>query len=472
MKLSSCASIAYLLVIMNIPAEVLSDHWDWSKLDVNRIVLPELCGVAISEYQVSGAYHCKKSNWSSWEDKGTHNGYTTIHGNQKSGVACDFWNNYKQDVQLIKELGCNAFRFSVEWSIIEPHQGEFSQEAIDHYHDLCDELIKNDITPMITLHHFTHPQWFESKGAFEKEQNIRYFERFCVRMFEELHDKVKLWCTINEPGPYVFQGYIHGVFPPGSKNVCLAAQVLKNMLIAHTRVYKKLKSLPGGNQAEIGIVHQYLTFEAHSWNLLEMIPCPFMNYIFNGVIMHFLATGELFPYIPYLRSAIEDAPACYDFIGLNFYSRVVIESNILGSLWHMNFNQDSFGKPSCLQGEVMTDMQYPVYPEGLYQAIKAVAKLGKPIYITENGVPDAHDDRRSLFIKRYLYALSRALREGYDIRGYFYWSLMDNFEWDEGYHKNFGLYEVDFVTQKRILKPGAQCYQRAIAKSPRIKKGG
>lgn len=424
----------------------------------------------MSEYQNSGAGYCPDSNWAAWEKKGMNNGHPTIYGNQKSGIACNFWKNYKQDVQLIKQLGCNAFRFSVEWSIIEPREGEFNQDAIDHYRDVCDELIKNSITPMITLHHFTHPQWFEAKGAFEQEKNIAYFVRFCARMFEELHDKVQLWCTINEPGPYVFQGYIHAAFPPGKSNMYLAAQVLKNMLIAHTRVYKKLKSLPGGVYAQIGLVHQYLTFEAHSWNLLEMVPCPFMNYIFNDVILHFLKTGELFPNVPYLRTIISDAPACNDFIGLNFYSRVVLESSILDSLWNMNFTQDSFGKPSCRQGEVMTDMQYPVYPEGLYDAIKAVAQLGKPIYITENGVPDWCDDRRALFIKRYLYALSQAIKEGCDVRGYFYWSLMDNFEWDEGYTKKFGLYEVDFATQTRKLRHGAECYRDAILNSKRVDK--
>lgn len=471
MKLSFYVRIFVVYAALGGHAVTQGKHWDWSKLNVNDIVLPKLCGVAMSEYQNSGAGHCPDSNWAAWEKKGTHNGYNTIHDNQKSGFACNFWNNYKNDVQLVKELGCNAFRLSVEWSIIEPREGEFNQDAIDHYRDLCDELIRNGITPMITLHHFTHPQWFEAKGAFEQEKNIPYFERFCVRMFEALRDKVQLWCTINEPGPYVFQGYINAAFPPGKKDMYLAGQVLKNMLIAHTRVYKKLKSLPGGADAEIGIVHQYLPFEAHSsWNLLEGATCLFMNHVFNDVIMHFLKTGVLSSTSLSLSIKIPDAPKCNDFIGLNFYSRVVIKSNVLGSLWDMNFNQDTFGKPSCFQGEVMTDMQYPMYPEGLYNAIKAVAKLGKPIYITENGVPDGRDDRRALFIERYLYAMSRAIKEGCDVRGYFYWSLMDNFEWDEGYAKKFGLYEVDFATQKRTLRPGAECYKRAISTSPRIEK--
>lgn len=468
MKLSFFTRIFLIYVAVGMQIITATVRWNWSTINVNDIVLPKLCGVAMSEYQNSGATHCPDSNWAVWEKKGTNNGHCTIHGDQKSGIACDFWNNYKSDVQLVKELGCNAFRLSVEWSKIEPREGEFNQAAIDHYRDLCDELIKNGITPMITLHHFTHPQWFEAKGAFEKEKNISYFVRFCARMFEALQDKVQLWCTINEPGPYVFQGYLHAAFPPGKLlNFNLAVQVLKNMLIAHVHVYKKLKSLPGGQKAQIGLVHQYLPFEAHSWNPIEMVVGRVMSYIFNDVIMHFLKTGELFPLTPYLRATIPGAQDCNDFIGLNFYSRVVFESNILGSLWNMKFDEETF-KPSCFQGEVMTDMQYPVCPEAFYEAIKAVAKLGKPIYITENGVPDSNDDRRPLFIKRYLYAMSRAMKEGCDVRGYFYWSLMDNFEWDEGYTKKFGLYEVDFATQKRILRPGAECYKRAICTSARV----
>jgi len=444
-------------------------HWDWSHINTDDIVLPALCGVSVSEYQVSGADICKGSNWAAWENKKTHNGHSTIARNQTSGIACDFWHNYKQDIQLIKELGCNAFRLSVEWSIIEPQEGQFNQEAINHYKELCAELVANDITPMITLHHFTHPQWFEEKGAFEHTENIRYFVRFCSHIFTQLHDKVTFWCTINEIGPYIFQGYIHGAFPPGKHSLYTAAKVMKNMLIAHVEVYNNLKVLPGGDEAQIGIVHQYLPFESHSYtSLLEHIPSKFMNYIFNDAILHFLKTGELFPHVPLLRTTIVDAPTSYDFMGLNFYSRVVLKSNIFDKLISSNFNTTDIVAPSCFDGEVMTDMEYPIYPEGLYIAITEMAKLGKPIYVTENGVPDGNDDRRPMYIKRYLYALSRALREGYDVRGYFYWSLMDNFEWDRGYDKQFGLYAVDFTTQKRTLRPGAQYYQRAIQQSKRV----
>ncbi|HRN78199.1 MAG TPA: family 1 glycosylhydrolase [Candidatus Dependentiae bacterium] len=461
-------SIVLAFLFISFPL-VATLHWDWSHININDIVLPPLCGVSMSEYQNSGAINCPDSNWAHWEAQGTINGYPTIDGNQTSGIACDFWNNYKNDIQLIKELGCNALRLSVEWSIIEPQKGKFNQAAMDHYKDVCNELIANGITPMITLHHFTHPQWFEERGGFEREENIRYFVRFCERIFMHLQDQVKLWCTINEIGPYAFQGYIHGAFPPGKHNIYTAATVMKHMLIAHVDVYNTLKALPGGKDTQIGIVHQYLSFESHSYiSVLEHIPSLFMNYVFNDAIVHFLKTGELFPRIPLLRRTIVDAPDAYDFIGLNFYSRVVLKSNIFDKLINCDFSTKDIVAPACLDGEIMTDMEYPIYPEGLYIALKEMAQLGKPIYVTENGVPDGNDDRRPLYIKRYLYALSQAIKEGVDVRGYFYWSLMDNFEWDRGYNKKFGLYEADFTTQKRSLRPGAQCYQRAIQTSSRV----
>ena len=175
--------------------------------------------------------------------------------------------------------------------------------------------------------------------------------------------------------------------------------------------------------------------------------------------------ASLFPCIPGLRLTIPDGHDSYDFIGLNFYSRVVIESRLTDCVLSSGKREAVF--PHCRQGELMTDMEYGVCPEGLYAAIKDMSQFGKPIYITENGVADKHDDIRALWIKRYLYAVSKALADGYDVRGYYYWSLMDNFEWDRGYVQRFGLYEVDLITQKGTLRHSAQCYANIIEKNCR-----
>jgi|SRR5579863_266466 len=494
------------LLLARVPA------WDWRAVDLNTIQLPPIKGAAVSEYQVSGSKHCRYSNWAHWEAQKVHNGKPTIQNEDWSGDACDFWNTCHQDIALIKELGCNSFRFSVEWSAIEPQEGQFCKEALDHYLDFCVALRAEGIEPMITLHHFTHPQWFEEKGGFASEANIPYFVRFCEQVFKHLSAHVTLWCTINEVGPFVFQGYIQGVFPPGKSGAngfWTGLRVMRTMIQAHCAVYNALKALPGGDKAQIGLVHQYLTVEPNTtsyvrpalqalgayataamlWsavlkmksehaplrfngnyalcaaalgalNPAERIPAWFMTYLFNDAMLHFFKTGELFPWIPSLRLSIPNGHQCCDFIGLNFYSRVVIESRLTDYMATGGKGEPAF--PHCRQGELMTDMEYGVCPEGLYEAIKDMSRFGKPIYITENGVGDKHDDIRGLWIKRYLYAVSKAIQDGYDVRGYYYWSLMDNFEWDRGYAQRFGLYEVDFTTKERTLRHSAQLYRDII----------
>lgn len=504
-------------------------QWDWSTINVNNIVLPNICGTAIAEYQYSGEVGCPHSNWAHWEAKEFHNGRRTIANGDRSGIACNGRNLWRDDIKLIQDLGCNSFRFSVEWSNIEPQEGEFNQEALNYYIERCEALLKVGIEPMITLLHFTTPQWFEELGGFEKEENIHYFVRFCEYVFAALSDKVKLWCTINEIGATAFEGYIHGTHPPGYRMALLRwAKYVRSMCSAHCQVYKALKAMPNGKDAQIGLVHAYLTFEPHSYSseliprvllpgvaaygifeglrsllsfdkdlsahrksrmlgagvtlgalcglltfqrtALEGIPSRFMTYMFNGAMLNFLKTGTLFSPMPGLRMTISDAPECYDFIGINCYSRVVLKSRIADKL----VSGGDMVVPAGRDGEIMTDMQFAICPEALYGAIVEISQLrdtGVPIYITENGIADSDDDRRALWIKRYLYAVSKAIRDGYDVRGYYYWSLMDNFEWNEGlYEKRFGLYAVDFESQERTrtLRKSSELYRDALLTAERV----
>jgi len=424
--------------------------WDWSQIDTSDLHFPStfLWGVASSEYQNSGSYHCPNCNWAHWEKNKP----------VKAGKACDSWNRSEIDIQLTQELGVNATRFSVEWSNIEPEEGVFDEDALQHYETIVDEYISRGITPMITLHHFTDPLWFSKKGGFEKEKNIRYFVRFCTKVFERLGHKVHLWCTINEPNIYMFMGYILGHFPPERHNPHLALKVMKHLLKAHVVTYTKLKKMPHGNEAQIGLVHQYLVFEPYtSWNLIERFPGLFFNKMVHNSIIEFLKTGKyrvsLIPGILSVSYTVPKQKKRMDFIGLNYYSRPVIKNQ-----WSITYPVI----PSCYPGEIMTDMPFAIYAEGLYNAIKDTASLNIPMYITENGIADKIDDRRELFIKQYLYAVSKAIQEGYDVRGYFYWSLLDNFEWNMGYEQKFGLYEVNLDTLERTLRKGANYYHNVI----------
>jgi len=462
--------VVSLLLVASSPISLLHTDpppWNWSSVETETIDVPDnfLWGIAWSEYQNSGAGHCSKSNWALWEQTSAKDGLPHIVDNQQSGYACDHWNRYQTDVELMKDLGVNAARFSIEWSNIEPEEGVFDEAAFAHYEDLLDQLSAAGITPMITLHHFTDPLWFTHKGGFEKEENVHYFVRFSQKVFERLGSKVNLWCTINEPTIYMFMGYVLGKFPPGKTNPVLAMRVMKHLLQAHTQTYAALKAMPYGDTAQIGIVHQYLVFEPYrSWNVLERLPGIYFNYILNTAVLGFFKTGTFtaVPLVPDLYSLTYHAPKdqkLMDFIGLNYYSRVLIKS------------QFSLSDPmisSHYPDETMTDMPWAIYPDGLYKAIKEVASLGVPLYITENGIADGKDDRRELFLRRYLYSLSQAIKDGFDVRGYFYWSLMDNFEWDQGYGKDFGLYAVDRDTQERTLRESSKYYQKIIQHTKNI----
>jgi beta-glucosidase len=511
--------LSFLVLPFSIALQAVVPQWHWDSINVYDLELPDFStgfrwGVALSEYQNSGASRFPDSNWAHWErQKLRTDGEPTIKTREDSGYACDFWQNYPEDITLITELGCNSLRISVEWAAIEPVEGQFNQEALDHYKDLIKQCNDAGIDVMVTLYHWTHPWWFEEKGAFENEENIKYFVRYCTKVFEELHNQVTLWCTINEIGSVIIQAYLRGVFPPGRKNPWLAMKVTRCMMLAHYKTYKALKKLPGGHEAQIGLVHAYVPMEPHDlgydcpralpeapttplhpvdagWSLLTGLPrlmwaqmnvierggSAYMNFFFNTQMLKFLRTGSMFDLIPGMCLDLSEDPDCVDFIGLNFYARVVLESNFYRGTKRalkrlvqraLGYEMDpalELAFPSCRKGEIMSDMQYPVCPESLYSAIQEFSTLGKPIYITENGAPDGKDDRREMWIRRYLYALSKAISDGYDVRGYYYWSLMDNFEWDEGYAKKFGLYEVNFKTQERTLRKGAYAYKEIVEK--------
>lgn len=429
-------------------------RWDWTKVNYNNIRFPKnfLFGFGTSEYQISGADNCPDSNWAHYEKQKKKNGKDCLEF--KSGKACDHWNVYKKDIALLKQFKINSYRFSIEWSNIEPQEGVFDRAAIKHYHDLFDLLKANNITPFVTLHHFTHPQWFENLGGFEREKNIQYFVRFCKVVFNEYKNKAKYWVTFNEPGVYVFQGYMRGVYPPGKTNTQLAGKVTRNILRAHVNTYNVLRAMePSKEKAQIGIVHNITQFEPFNQNnKLEKTITYYLNHTFFEAVLDFFKTDKYKFKVPIFFANVKyeykDAKSTLDFFGLNYYSHVLVS-------WKSK-------KPQYRDGEIATDMPYGIYAEGMYRAINQASKIGVPIYITENGIADAKDNRRELFLKQYLYAVSQAIKDGYDVRGYFYWSLLDNFEWDMGYDLKFGLFEVDLKTRERKLRKSGLYYKQVL----------
>jgi len=361
----------------------------------------------------------------------------------------------------MKELSLNAYRFSVEWSKIEPKQGEFDEAALDHYEQVVDELLAQGIEPMVTLHHFTNPVWFEEQGAFLQENSPEIFTRFAEHVVRRLGSKVQLWCTINEPSSYALAGYFMSIFPPAEKNLQKAATVLKNMLRAHTAAYACIKKIDP--QAQVGLVVVMIIYEPpNRWNLLDVVFNRLLKKNMTDSHFKYLTEGRFKFSIPGLAresydSGVRDA---FDFIGVNYYMRF---------LWKLR----PFGKPRLdiienAPPERLTDMGWEIYPEGLYRVLKLVSSYtSKPIYVTENGIADDGDKKRANFIEDHLLVLNKAVAGGMNIKGYFYWSLIDNFEWAHGFEKRFGLYHVDYATQKRTLRKGSRKYPEIIRRSRR-----
>lgn len=457
-KLLKTFLILFILLAIGYIATVLYFHfsypntkWDWTKIDTNDIKFPKdfIWGTATAAHQIEG--NNENTNWGEWEK---------IEGKIIDGkdakVAVDNWNRYQEDIKLMKDLGVNSYRFSVAWNKIESEKGKINEDALKHYDDLINELLENNIEPLITLHHFTHPLWFEQLGAFEKEENIKYFIEFSKLVFSRYQDRVKFWVTLNEPNVFVTSGYFNTHFPPGKHEPELAGEVLKNMLKSHVEIYRALKN----ERVQIGLATSIFQFEpARRWHLGDWAIARVSSNSFNETILGFFRNGTINFYISFEANIVytdSDAPKMLDFIGVNYYSHFAYK-------FDLDFKKATQSLP--VEGEEMTDMPYTIYTEGIYRAIEDAAKLKKPIIITENGISDSKDDRREKYIKESLYAVSKAIKDGYDVRGYFYWTLMDNFEWAEGYTQKFGLYEVNLEMQERKLRNGSKAFIEIIEKS-------
>ena len=446
------AIILYVIAIAYFHFRYPELRWNWNDISTNKMSFPSpfIWGTATAAHQVEG--NCT-NNWSEFEKSSNEYGQPNIQDAQQSGIACDHWNRYPEDIKLITELGVSHYRFSVEWSKVQPAQDTFNQDVLDHYSRMIDALLENNITPVLTLHHFTHPLWFDKLGAFENKENINLFVSFCERVFNEYSNKVDYWCTINEPAVIATQGYFNGLFPPGKTDSQLSAVVLKNLLDAHIQAYHSLKKLENGTKVKIGLVKNINQFDPwRRWHILDWMISYFVDHFFNGSTIDFLRTGIFKIRIPGLAWICYENPKAInstDYFGLNYYSHNHLKLKLsLKEPFILKYQKD----------DVMTDMPYTIYGEGLYRAIQSVSVLDIPILITENGIADAEDSRRELYIKRYLYAVSKAIKDGYNVIGYFYWSLMDNFEWAFGYDMKFGLFSVDFETQERSLRNGSKTY--------------
>ncbi|MBI2462900.1 MAG: glycoside hydrolase family 1 protein [Candidatus Spechtbacteria bacterium] len=345
----------------------------------------------------------------------------------RSGRACDSYNRYEEDFDLAKSINTNAHRFSIEWSRIEPEEGRFDEKEIEHYQKVIDALRARGIEPFVTLHHFTNPIWLAEKGGWNNSKMPEYFSRYVE--FVASHIKgVKYWVTINEPMIFGSHGYRIGDWPPFQKNSFWGYGIaVSNMVRAHKIAYRILHRI--NNEAQVGMAQANNFFDAYHNELASRLFVPIISYIINNWVWDRIGREQ-------------------DFIGINYYNHNRVHVRL--SHYEKWFNQN--------ENKKVTDRGWEIYPEGIYRVVKNAARYKKPLYILENGIADEDDDQRSAYIHDHLMWLHKAMEEGIDVRGYFYWSLLDNFEWETGFTKRFGLVEVNFETFKRRMRPSGKIY--------------
>jgi len=389
-----------------------------------------LWGAATSSHQVEGG---NINDWSEWEKKNAER--LARNASQKawpdfilksypnplqeenyiSGGACDHYNRFNEDFDIAKSLGHNAHRFSIEWSRIEPEEGKFDEKEIEHYREVIKSLREKGMEPFVTLWHWTLPLWIRDIGGWKNKKTIGYFARYADKMAEALGGEVKFWITLNETNVYAGHSYFKGIWPPGKKSLIKYLRANHHLSRAHIAVYGSMKKMHPA--AQIGVAQNMMHFTGFGAGI--------KNYVYNFFFLNSIRQHQ-------------------DFIGINYYK-------------------------SDGEAKEYSDMGWPIDAKGFSEVLKDAGRYEKPLYVLENGIADAKDDRRGNFIKEYIKAMKKAMDGGADVRGYFYWSLLDNFEWDKGFWPRFGLVEIDYKNLERKVRPSALEYAK-ICKSNSLEK--
>ena len=456
---------------LNAAFSLCETRWDWDTVDFLNVKFPRnfIWGTADSAFQTEGIETANgktiQNSWTAWEEQeikkkdGTTQPRIALEN--RAGKGCERWSRYKDDVQLLKNIGMKAHCFSIDWSKIEPEKGVFDDGAMQHYIDYMNELIDNGILPIVKLFDHNWPLWFEypnqdiddkknwRKPAFEDPRNIQDFVDFALYVFNTcknngLLNVMNLWITFNEPVGIALAGYFYELCPPGKKfNFKRSGIVAEIMLNTHIAVYDAFKAI--APDVMIGFAHIMQPIHAyHPWNPFDQIPAKIFNYLVNDVALNYFKTGS-FKWLWLIRDFNADAINKLDFIGINYYTHTVLKMFKEAIRPGEKLSEGTNGK----KGKV-------IYAEGFYDSIKKAASLGVPIFIMENGFATDTIELRDEYIKKHLYVIFKALEEGIDIRGYFFWTLMDCYGWNRNNSNKHGIYTVDFTTQERTLKTSAQ----------------
>jgi beta-glucosidase len=400
-----------------------------------------LWGASISAHQVEGNTN---NQWTAWEKENAKSKaaqasyhledleiWPLIEVEAKdpvryiSGQSVDHYHRYTEDFDLLKKMNMNAFRFSIEWSRVEPSEGAWNVEAIEHYKAYTAELRRRRIEPVVTLFHFTLPQWFAQKGGFEKRSNVKYFVRFADKIIRELGANVRLVITINEPEIYANESYKAGNWPPNITGRMQHLRVLNNLAVAHKQAAKAIHAINRRYKVSIAKNSNYFYAGDTAW--LSRKTADYLQYFQDDY---------------FLKKVVKHC----DFLGVNFY----FSNRVYGYRVH---NPD----------EKVSDLGWDLSPSNLQFALERLHdKYHLPIIITENGLADRQDRYRQWWLTQTLIAMHKAIKNGVKLEGYLHWSLLDNFEWDKGTWPRFGLAAVNYSTGERKLRPSAVWFGKII----------
>lgn len=413
-------------------------------------------GAATSAHQVEGWN--RWNDWWAWEQAGK--------VAEPSAAACNHYELFRDDFRLAHSLGHTAHRFSLEWSRLEPNEGEWNEEAFRHYDEVIDALEAEGLEPVVTLHHFTNPAWFTRQGGWLRTDAPEKFARYVTRAGERYGRRVHFWITLNEPLIFIYQGFLLGRWPPGEQSVEKCFRALRGLLRAHVRAYGILHDRARHSPCWVSIAHHMTAFtpcRPQSWR--DHVNVFLRNWFVNQLPFQALSSGFLF----YPGIFCERLPArgTLDFLGVNYYSRDFIR---FAGWWGVNqFGTVCSKEHHRLEVKELNELGWEVYPKGIREIVSSLRSLKLPIVVTENGICTENDNQRQRYIETHLAQLKALCQEGVPIRGYFYWSLVDNFEWAEGFKPRFGIVEVDYSNQSRKARRSAESLRkgcREIFKDP------
>lgn len=414
--------------------------------DSSKLKFPKrfLWGAATSAHQVEGGTH---NNWTVWELEnakalagatkykiGHLDNWSEIEKlamspeNYVSGRAIDHYNRYESDFDIMKKMHFNAFRFSIEWSRIEPEEGVWDAAEIDHYRNYIAALKKRGIEPLVTLYHWTVPVWFAKKGAFARAGNIKYFVRFADKVLEELGADLRLITTINEPDTVASHGYLLQDHPPGIRSVLKMVWVYRNHLKAHKQIYSLARQW--SRRFHVGFVKNYVCVQPANERFLSRFAVWLDYFVRDKIVLSYVGRKTAF-------------------IGVNYY-----------------FTDTYDGFKVVHDDSLQSDMGWEMRPGNLLHVLRRLGRHKKPLFVMETGVADKHDKYRKVWLTETIRAVQIALNEGVNVQGYLYWSMFDNFEWAYGRWPCFGLIEIDYDDNlKRIPRKSALYYAAVVKKA-------